>query len=132
MFSMKKILSVSFIIILFAACTKKETPAPAVKTYSVEYKLELTSAANSTVSGTSTYISKTSSAAIATLASPSWIVTESNWALKSGDSVGFKANITNAGSYKAYLLVDGGVMKYQSTSSTLPINGTVTMYYTIP
>lgn len=129
---MKKIFSVSFIIILFAACSKKETPAPAVKTYSVEYKLELTSAANATAAGTVSYISKTAQSASATLASPSWIVTESNWALKSGDSVGFKANITNAGSYKAYLLVDGGVMKYQSTASTFPINGTVTMYYTIP
>ncbi len=117
---------------VLASCSKKETPAPAVKTYSVEYKLELTNAANSNVAGTVSYISKTSTSATAMLTSPSWVVTESNWALKSGDSVGFKANITNAGSYKAYLLVDGGVMKYQSTASTFPINGTVTLYYTMP
>lgn len=129
---MKKFLAVSMFIALLGSCSKKETPAPAVKTYSVEYKLELTSAANATVAGTVSYISKSSPSATSTLASPSWVVTESNWALKSGDSVGFKANITNAGSYKAFLLVDGGVMKYQSTASTFPINGTVTMYYTIP
>jgi hypothetical protein len=127
---MKKIFASLLFITAFVSCKKEETP-PANKTYTVEYKIELTASPNTTLSGTATYVSKASATATATLASPGWTVTETAWALKAGDKIGFTANVTNVGSYKAYIIVDGGVKTFESLTQTLPYNGTIKLDYLV-
>ena len=129
---MKKILASLIFIATIASCKKEETPVPVVeKTYSVEYKIELTPSTNTTFSGTATYVSKTSATASATLSSPVWTVTETAWALKAGDQIGFTANVTNVGSYKAYIIVDGGVKTYENLTQSFPYNGTIKLDYLV-
>ena len=126
---MKKIFASLFLIAAIASCRKEETPVE--KTYSVQYKIELTPSQNTTLSGTASYISKTSATSSAVLASPGWTFTETNWALKKGDKVGFTATVANVGSYKASIVVDGGVRALDNLSQSLPYNGTIQLSYTI-
>lgn len=130
---MKKIICLLFFIPFLFGCNKNEiAPVPTEKTYEVECKVDLVPIANTTLSGTVTYISKTSTVATATLSSPGWSVKETKWALKSGDKIGFKTNSSNVGNYKAYIIVDGGVQVFKSLASTLPINGDIELYYILP
>lgn len=126
---MKKILFSLLLIAAITSCKKEETPVE--KTYSVQYKIELTPSPNTTLSGTASYISKTSATSSAVLASPGWTFTETNWALKKGDKVGFTATVANVGSYKASIVVDGGVRALDNLSQSLPYNGTIQLSYTI-
>jgi hypothetical protein len=126
---MKKILASLLLIAAIASCKKEETPVE--KTYSVQYKIELTPSPSTTLSGTASYISKTSATSSAVLASPGWTFTETNWALKKGDKVGFTATVANVGSYKASIVVDGGVRALDNLSQSLPYNGTIQLSYTI-
>ena len=127
---MKKILASLLFIAAIASCKKEETPV-VEKTYSVQYKIELTPSPNTTLSGTASYISKASATSSAVLASPGWTFTETNWALKKGDKVGFTATVANVGSYKASIVVDGGVRALDNLSQSLPYNGTIQLSYTI-
>jgi len=127
---MKKILASLLFIATIASCKKEESPA-ANKTYTVQYKIELTASPNTTLSGTATYVSKTSATTSAILSSPGWTVTETAWALKSGDQIGFTANVTNVGSYKAYIIVDGGVKTYENLTQSFPYNGTIKLDYLV-
>lgn len=127
---MKKILASLLLIAAIASCKKEETPA-AEKTYSVQYKIELTASPNTTLSGTATYISKASATSSAVLSSPGWTFTETNWALKKGDKIGFTATVANVGSYKASIVVDGGVIAIDNLSQSLPYNGPIALSYTI-
>lgn len=126
---MKKIFASLLLIAAISSCKKETTPAE--KTYTVEYKLELTASPNTTLSGNATYVSKASATSSAVLASPGWTVTETSWALKAGDKIGFTANVTNVGSYKAYIIVDGGVKTFESLSQSLPYNGTIKLDYIV-
>lgn len=125
---MKKIFASLLLIAAISSCKKGETPA---KTYNVEYKLELTSIANTTLSGTATYVSKASATSSAVLASPGWTFTENNWALKKGDQIGFTATVANVQSFKASIVVDGGVKVFQAGGGTSPTNTTLNFFYTI-
>lgn len=127
---MKKILASLLLIAAIASCKKEETPA-AEKTYSVQYKIELTASPNTTLSGTATYISQASATSSAVLSSPGWTFTETNWALKKGDKIGFTATVANVGSYKASIVVDGGVIAIDNLSQSLPYNGPIALSYTI-
>jgi hypothetical protein len=127
---MKKILAALFLIATFVSCSKEDSPA--AKTYTVEYRLELAPVAGTTLSGTATYVSKTSATSTASLSSPGWTITENNWTLKSGDRVGFKTTISNLRSYKAFLIVDGAVKGAQSEELTSGLNGNIELYYTLP
>jgi hypothetical protein len=126
-----KRLFVSFMLLAsIASCKKEETPV-VEKTYSVQYKIELTPSPNTTLSGTASYISKTSASTSAVLASPGWTFTETNWVLKKGDKIGFTATVANVGSYKASIVVDGGVRALDNLSQSLPYNGTIQLSYTV-
>ena len=127
---MKKILASLLLIAAIASCKKEETPSIR-KIYTVEYKLELTPSPNTTLSGTATYITNTVAAASAVLASPGWTFTETNWPLKPGDKIGFTATIANVGSYKASIVVDGGVRVLKSGSQSSPLNTTLDLSYNI-
>jgi hypothetical protein len=127
---MKKLFSSLLLIATIASCKKEETPV-VEKTYSVEYKIELTPSPNTTLSGTASYISKASATSSAVLASPGWTVTETAWALKAGDKIGFTANVTNVGSYKAYIIVDGGIKTFESLTQSLPYNGPIKLDYIV-
>lgn len=128
---MKNLIAAILVISLFVSCNKDNSPTQ--KEYEIEYKIELAPIANTTLSGKVEYISKTSRSADASLSSPGWSVKESNWKLESGDRVGFSTSkITNLGSYKAYLIIDGAVQTFESATSTLPISGKIELYYTIP
>jgi hypothetical protein len=127
---MKKLFASLLFIATIASCKKEESPA-ADKTYTVQYKIELTASPNTTLSGTATYVSKTSATTSAILSSPGWTVTETAWALKSGDQIGFTANVTNVGSYKAYIIVDGGVKTYENLTQSFPYNGTIKLDYLV-
>jgi len=127
---MKKILASLLFIATIVSCKKEETPVTE-KTYSVQYKIELTASPNTTLSGTASYISKTSASTSAVLASPGWTFTETNWVLKKGDKIGFTATVANVGSYKASIVVDGGVRALDNLSQSLPYNGTIQLSYTV-
>lgn len=127
---MKKIICALLFISILASC-KKEAAVPTEKTYSVKYEVVATPQQNSNISGSISYISKNSPTATGSWSISGWTVTESNWALKPGDKVGFTATISNLASYQAAITVDGGIRVLEKQSSTFPLNYPITLSYTI-
>jgi curli biogenesis system outer membrane secretion channel CsgG len=127
---MKKIVCSLLIISSLLSC-KKEDAAPVEKTYTVKYQVVGTPQPNSNISGSVSYISKNSSTATGSWSISGWTVTESNWALKPGDKVGFTATLSNLASYQAAIIVDGAIRVFNVESSTLPLNYPITLSYTI-
>lgn len=110
---------------------KKEDTVPAEKTYTVKYEVVGTPQPNSSISGNISYISKTSPTATGSMSISGWTVTETNWALKPGDKVGFTATLSNLATYQAAIIVDGGIRVLDMQSSTFPLNYPITLSYTI-
>jgi hypothetical protein len=127
---MKKIICSLLIISSLLSC-KKEDSAPAEKTYTIKYEVVGTPQPNTNISGNVSYISKNSPTATGSWSISGWTVTESNWALKPGDKVGFTATLSNLGSYQAAIIVDGAIRVFNVESSTLPLNYPITLSYTI-
>ena len=127
---MKKVICSLLIISSLLSC-KKEEAAPVEKTYTVKYQVVGTPQPNSNISGSVSYISKNSPTATGSWSISGWTVTESNWALKPGDKVGFTATLSNLGSYQAAIIVDGAIRVFNVESSTLPLNYPITLSYTI-
>jgi hypothetical protein len=126
---MKKVL-VSLLFIAALASCKKET-TPVTKPYNIEYKIWGTPLSNKTVSGTVTYVSKTSATTAGTVNDFGWNVAESNWNLKAGDKVGFTASVTNFATYQASIIVDGTISIFRSGAQTVPITTNLSLYYTL-
>ncbi|MFZ9588161.1 MAG: hypothetical protein ACO28V_00420 [Chitinophagaceae bacterium] len=127
---MKKIISLLVIISSLLSC-KKEDAAPTDKTYTVKYEVVGTPQPNLNISGSVSYISKNSPTATGSWSISGWSNTESNWALKPGDKVGFTATLSNLASYQAAIIVDGVIRVFNVESSTLPLNYPITLSYTI-
>lgn len=126
---MKRLFSSLMFIAVLASCKKEE--AVVNKTYKIEYRIIATPLSNTSLGGTISYISPLSPTASGSLGSNGWTATEDSWLLRTGDKVGFSANITNIASYQASILVDGGVRAVQSGSQTFPSNTTINLSYTI-
>lgn len=127
---MRKLLTVISLITLMLSC-KKEDNTPAEKTYTVKYEVVGTPQPNGSISGQISYISKNSQSATGSMSISGWTVTETNWALKPGDKVGFTATISNLATYQAAIIVDGGIRVLDMQSSTFPLNYPITLSYTI-
>ena len=127
---MKKLLTALSLIALLVSC-KKEEVVPAGKTYTVKYEVVGTPQPNGSISGQISYISKTSQSATGSMSISGWTVTETNWALKPGDKVGFTATLSNLASYQAAIIVDGGIRVFDLGSSTFPLNYPINLSYTI-
>jgi hypothetical protein len=127
---MKKIICSLFIVSSLLSCKKEET-TPAEKTYSVKYEVVGTPQQNSNISGNISYISKNSPTSTGSWSISGWTVTESNWALKPGDKVGFTATLSNLASYQAAIIVDGGIRVFDLQATTLPLNYPINLTYTI-
>jgi hypothetical protein len=127
---MKKLLCSLLVLSILASC-KKEESIPTEKTYIVKYEVVGSPQPNSNISGSVSYISKNSPTATGSWSISGWTVTESNWALKPGDKVGFTATLSNLGSYQAAIIVDGAIRVFNVESSTLPLNYPITLSYTI-
>jgi hypothetical protein len=127
---MKKIISLLLIISSLLSC-KKEDATPTDKTYTVKYEVVGTPQPNLNISGSVSYISKNSPTATGSWSISGWSNTESNWALKPGDKVGFTATLSNLASYQAAIIVDGVIRVFNVESSTLPLNYPITLSYTI-
>jgi hypothetical protein len=127
---MKKIICSLLFISILASC-KKEASVPTEKTYSIKYEVVGTPQPNSNISGSVSFISKNSPTATGSWSISGWSVTESNWALKPGDKVGFTATISNLASYQAAITVDGAIRVREILSSTFPLNYPITLSYTI-
>ena len=126
---MKKFALLVLAAAIFVSCKKEETPVG--KTYTVKYQVVGTPQLTGSISGQISYISKTSQAATGSMSISGWTVTESNWALKPGDKVGFTATISNLATYQAAITVDGGIRVLDIQSSTFPLNYPITLSYTI-
>lgn len=127
---MKKLICALLFISVLASC-KKEEVVPTEKTYTVKYEVLGTPQPNSNISGSISFISKNSPTATASWSISGWSNTESNWALKPGDKVGFTATISNLASYQAAITVDGAIRVREILSSTFPLNYPITLSYTI-
>ena len=127
---MKKIICSLLIISSLLSC-KKEDAAPVEKTYTIKYQVVGTPQPNSNISGSVSYISKNSPTATGSWSISGWTVTESNWALKPGDKVGFTATLSNLASYQAAIIVDGTIRVFNVESSSLPLNYPITLSYMI-
>lgn len=126
---MKKVLVSLLFIAALASCKKEEKPMS--KPYNIEYKILVTPLANSSVTGTVTYISKTSATSAGSVTNSGWNVAENNWVLNVGDKVGFTASVANFATYQATIVVDGAVRVIQSGAQTLPITTNLNLSYTI-
>jgi hypothetical protein len=126
---MKKILASLLFIAAIASCKKEETPVN--KLYNIEYKIFGTPLSNTSVSGTVTYISKTSASTAGSVTNSGWNVVENNWNLKVGDKVGFTASVANFATYQASIIVDGAIRVLQNGAQTLPITTNLNLSYTI-
>lgn len=127
---MKKIICSLLIISSLLSC-KKEDTAPAEKTYTVKYEVVGTPQPNTNISGNVSFISKNSPTATGSWSISGWTNTETNWALKPGDKVGFTATLSNLASYQAAIIVDGAIRVLNAESTTLPLNYPITLSYTI-
>lgn len=127
---MKKLISALLLISILASCKKEET-IPAGKTYTVKYEVVGTPQPNFNISGSISYISKNSPTATGSWSISGWSITESNWALKPGDKVGFTATLSNLASYQAAIIVDGGIRVFDLQATTLPLNYPINLTYTI-
>jgi hypothetical protein len=126
---MKKVLVSLLFIVILSSCKKEKTIV--TKPYNIEYKIWGTPLSNKTVSGTVTYVSKTSATTAGTVTDFGWNVAESNWNLKVGDKVGFTASVTNFATYQASIIVDGTIAIFRNGAQTVPINTNLTLYYTL-
>lgn len=127
---MKKLICSLLVISILVSC-KKEESVPTENTYTVKYEVVGTPQPNSNISGSISYISKNSSTATGSWSISGWSVTESNWALKPGDKVGFTATLSNLASYQAVIIVNGGIRVFDLQSTTLPLNYPINLTYTI-
>ncbi|MEN9952121.1 MAG: hypothetical protein RLZZ520_389 [Bacteroidota bacterium] len=127
---MKKIICSLLVISSLLSC-KKEDSAPVEKTYTVKYEVVGTPQPNSNISGSISFISKNSPTATGSWSISGWSNTESNWALKPGDKVGFTATLSNLASYQAAIIVDGGIRVFDLQATTLPLNYPINLTYTI-
>jgi hypothetical protein len=127
---MKKIICSLLVISSLLSC-KKEDAAPAEKTYTVKYEVVGAPQPNSNISGSISFISKNSPTATGSWSISGWSNTESNWALKPGDKVGFTATLSNLASYQAAIIVDGGIRVFDLQATTLPLNYPINLTYTI-
>jgi hypothetical protein len=127
---MRKLLIAISLITLIVSC-KKEDKVPTEKTYTVKYEVVGTPQPNGSISGQISYISKNSQSATGSMSISGWTVTESNWALKPGDKVGFTATLSNLASYQAAIIVNGAIRVLDAQSSTFPLNYPITLSYTI-
>jgi hypothetical protein len=127
---MKKLICSILLISILVSC-KKEQPIPTENTYTVKYEVVGTPQPNSNISGSVSYISKNSPTATGSWSISGWSVTESNWALKPGDKVGFTATLSNLASYQAVIIVNGGIRVFDLQSTTLPLNYPINLTYTI-
>lgn len=127
---MKKIVFALSLLVALVSC-KKDEVVPQEKTYSVKYQIVGTPQPTGPISGQISYISKTSPSATGSMSISGWTVTESNWALKPGDKVGFTATLSNLASYQAAIIVDGAIRVLDAQSSTFPLNYPITLSYTI-
>lgn len=127
---MQKLISALLLISILTSCKKEET-VPAGKTYTVKYEVVGTPQPNFNISGSISYISKNSPTATGSWSISGWSVTESNWALKPGDKVGFTATLSNLASYQAAIIVDGGIRVFDLQATTLPLNYPINLTYTI-
>lgn len=126
---MKKILASLFFIAAIVSCKKEETVKS--KPYNIEYKIFGSPLANASVTGSVSYISKTSANTVGSLTSTLWNVAESNWNLNVGDKVGFTASVANFATYQASIVVDGVVRVFQNGAQTVPITTNLILSYTI-
>jgi hypothetical protein len=127
---MKKIICSLLFISVLTSCKKEDTPV-VEKIYTVEYKLTGTPLANTSLTGTISYISKTSATTSGSLSNNQWTATEGAWKLKAGDKIGFTAAIANFASYQATLTVDGGLRIFQTGSQTIPATTNINVAYTV-
>ena len=127
---MKKLVILFLAAAVFNSCKKEDTPV-VEKIYTVEYKLTGTPLANTSLTGTISYISKTSATTSGSLSNNQWTVTEGSWKLKAGDKIGFTAAIANLASYQATLNVDGGLRIFQAGSQTIPATTNINVAYTV-
>lgn len=127
---MKRIFGAILFIAIFASC-KKEQSAPTEKTYTVKYEVVGTPQPNSNISGNITYVSKNSPTATGSWSISGWSVTETNWALKPGDKVGFTATLSNLASFQAAIIVDGAIKVFNLEATSLPLNYPINLTYTI-
>jgi hypothetical protein len=126
---MKKVLVSLFFIAALASCKKEKTPI--TKPYNIEYKIFGTPLSNLSLSGTVTYISKTSTTTVGSVNNFGWNVAESNWNLKVGDKVGFTASVANFATYQASIIVDGAVVIFRNVAQTVPTTSNLKLSYTI-
>jgi len=126
---MKKVVFSLLFLAALASCKKEKTPV--TKPYNIEYKIWGTPLSNKTVSGTVTYVSKTSATTAGSVNDFGWNVAESNWNLKAGDRVGFTASVANFATYQASIIVDGAVAIFRNGAQTVPITTNLTLSYTL-
>lgn len=126
---MKKVLVSLLFIAALASCKKEKTPI--TKPYNIEYKIFGTPLSNLSLTGTVTYISKTSSTTVGSVNNFGWNVAESNWNLKVGDKVGFTASVANFATYQASIIVDGAVVIFRNVAQTVPTTSNLKLSYTI-
>jgi hypothetical protein len=126
---MKKVLVPLFFIAALVSCKKEKTPVS--KPYNIEYKIWGTPFLNTSVSGTVTYVSKTSVTSVGSVNNFGWNVAENNWNLSVGDKVGFNASVANFSNFQASIIVDGVVVIFRNVVQTVPATSNLQLSYTI-
>ena len=126
---MKKVFVSILFIAAMVSCKKEEIPV--TKPYNIEYKIWGTPLSNTSVSGTVTYISKSSATTEGSVNDFGWNVTENNWNLGVGDKVGFSASVANFASFQASIIVDGTIVVFRNVFQTVPTNSSIKLSYTI-
>ena len=126
---MKKVFVSILFIAAMVSCKKEEIPV--TKPYNIEYKIWGTPLSNTSVSGTVTYISKSSATTEGSVNDFGWNVAENNWNLGVGDKVGFTASVANFASFQASIIVDGTIVVFRNVFQTVPTTSSINLSYTI-
>jgi hypothetical protein len=134
---MNKLITISFIVTLFLSCSKDDTTTTPVATVNVvRYELECKPINGSAISSSISYYNSTGTLTTGQKLDGSnlWSLSNTNWAPKSGEVLGFSALINGNASCKAMVYVNDKLVDYSIIAqSTTPVSSfTIDVKWTAP
>lgn len=133
---MKKIILLLIIAVNFLSCSKDSTSTPAVTATVVRYELECKPINGSAITSAISYYNNTGTLTTGQKldANNLWSYSNTNWAPKSGEILGFSALINGNASCRALIYVNDKLVDYSVISqSTTPVSSfTIDVKWTAP
>ncbi len=133
---MKKFLFLFIVVLSFLSCSKDGTSTPAATATVVRYELECKPINGSAITSAISYYNNTGSLTTGQKldANNLWSYSNTNWAPKTGEVLGFSALINGNASCRALIYVNDKLVDYSAIAqSTTPVSSfTIDVKWTAP